>query len=430
VSGRAQVAAPLRRAGFGHPHLLIVVSLALFVAATNRWMSWAGGIRYLTARDVGSYEAIATAAPGLPDVLLPAHHAARFPVHWTVGTISALSGIPLHLVYRVALGAIVAVTLLLLHAIIADRLPDGSYVVVLAAFVLDPYTLRYDILVPGMLADAVFVLGIALAVFGLCRVRPWPVLAGMALAAAARETALLTVPVVIAWLVLAPAWRIRPPAARLALGGAVAVAVGAIFLTIGAVADGFSAPVLPGVHDARAVAAGYSLPGPSLSTIDDYTILGALSSPGSLAEHLARVATPLFTVLGLLAAAGLVGRRRGRGNGAPFEFWAALALAASIVVQPLLVSPAVLADNETRLAALALLPLAVALGLLIERVGPRLDLRSPSREAPLIVGVLAVASLHHLYTVVGPTRSAQMVPLELIGGAVAGWLLVRSLRRA
>jgi hypothetical protein len=32
--------------------------------------------------------------------------------------------------------------------------------------------------------------------------------------------------------------------------------------------------------------------------------------------------------------------------------------------------------------------------------------------------------------VVGPTRSAQMVPLELIGGAVAGWLLVRSLRRA
>jgi hypothetical protein len=41
-----------------------------------------------------------------------------------------------------------------------------------------------------------------------------------------------------------------------------------------------------------------------------------------------------------------------------------------------------------------------------------------------------VGSLHHLYTVVGPASAAQIAPLQLVAGAVAGWLLVRAAIRA
>jgi hypothetical protein len=208
-------------------------------------------------------------------------------------------------------------------------------------------------------------------------------------------------------------------------GGAVVAVVGAIFVVTRALAEGFSAPSLPGVLDATAVARGYSLPAPSLSTLDDYTIVDALSSPAALAEHLARVATPLLTT-GALIAAGLVLARR-RGARPPFAFWGCLALSASIVVQPLLVSPDVLFGNETRLTALGLLPLAVALAFLLERLAPD-DALAP-RDAALIGGVLAIASAHHLYTVVGPASAGQIAPLQLVAGAAAAWLLVRAAGR-
>jgi hypothetical protein len=409
------------------PRLLVGLGLALLVCATNRWMSWSGGIDYLTARDVGDYETIARAAPGLPSTDMPAHHAARFPVHWALGTVSALSGIPLHTTYRLALAAVVVLTLVVLHATLAPRLGPGAYAVVLAVFVLNPYALRYDMLVPGMVADATFVLGITLALFGLIRHRAWAVVAGMALAATARETALVVAPVVAVWVLLAPGWRATPGRSRAALAGGVVVLVAGIVVTCGAVAKGFSAPALPGVFDSRAAVRGYSLPRVSPATVDDYTVIGALASPRVLAEHVVRVATPLLIVLTLVLAAGAQFHRERRGlRGLGPELWGALAIGAAIVVQPLLVSPAVLADNETRLAALSLVPLAVALSLTLERLGAN---RLTWRDAGVVAAVLAIGSLHHLYTVVGPSSAPQMPVLELAAGVAAGYVVVRAFRR-
>ena len=407
--------------------LPVVLALCLLVAATNRWMSWDAGIRLLTARDVGSYEAIARAAPGLPSRDLPAHHAERFPVHWVTGALSDLSGVPLHTLYRVLLVAAIAGTLVALHGVVNGRLAVGAYALVFAAFLLDPYVLRYELLVPGMLADATFVLAVGVTIFGLARRRPWAVLGGIALATAARETALPAALVVIAWIALAPDWRALPRALRGGVAGGVAVVAAGIWAVTRAVAGGFSAPALPGVHDASAVASGYSLPAPSLSTLDDYTILGTLSAPGTLAEHVARVATPLIMPAALVVAALVVARRMGVRP--PVAFWASLAMAASIVAQPLLVSPAVLSNNETRLAALGVLPLVAALALLLERIGPRLRERLQGRDLAGIGVVLAIGSLHHLYTVVGPTSASQIAPLQLVAGALAGWLLVRAATR-
>jgi hypothetical protein len=428
VSTREHAAPALAVRAAAHGPSVVLLALCLFVAATNRWLSWEGGVRLLTARDVTSYEAIARAAPGLPGADLPAHHAERFPVHWVVGTLDDVLGAPLHALYRVLMIAAMAGTLALLHAIVARRLPVAAYAVVVGAFVLNPYALRYQLLVPGMLADATFVLGIAVALFGLAGRRAWAVVAGMALAAVARETVLPVVPVVIAWLALAPDWRAEPGRRRALVGGAVVVAVGAIYAVTRAIAAGFSAPSLPGVLDAGAVARGYSLPAPSLSTLDDYTLLDALSAPGTLAEHLARVATPPLAMVALIAAVLVIARRRGVRP--PFPFWGCLALSASIIAQPLLVSPDVLFGNETRLTALGLLPLAAAPAFVLERLRPDLETALRPRDVLLIVGVLAVASLHHLYTVVGPTSPSQIAPIQLVAGALAAWLLVRAARLA
>jgi len=407
-------------------HVLVIVALCALVAATNRWMSWDAGIRLLTARDVFSYEAIARAAPGLPARDLPAHHAERFPVHWVTGTLSDVSGLPLHALYRVLLVAVIAGTLVALHGVVAGRLALGAYALVFAAFLLDPYVLRYELLVPGMLADATFVLSIGVTLYGLVRRRPWVVLGGVALATAARETALPAALVVIAWMAFAPGWRDVPRARRVAFGAGVAVAVVAVWVVTRSIAGEFSAPALPGVHDASAVARGYSLPSPSLSTLDEYTVLGALSSPGSLGEHLARVATPLIMPVLLVVAALLVARRAGVRP--PFAFWASLAMAAAIVVQPLLVSPAVLAGNETRLAALGVLPVIVALALLLARMDVLRRVRAV--DAAAVGVVLSIGSLHHLYTVVGPTSASQIAPLQVVAGGLAGWLLVRAAGRS
>ncbi|MEA2247004.1 MAG: hypothetical protein QOH46_1533, partial [Solirubrobacteraceae bacterium] len=209
--------------GVRDPRVLVLLGLCLLVAATNRWLSWDAGIRLLTARDARSYEAIARAAPGLPGRDLPAHHAERFPVHWLAGTLSDLSGVPLHAMYRVLLAAAIGGTLVALHAIVTGRIPVAAYALVAAVFLLDPYVVRYELLVPGMLADATFVLALGVTLLGLAGRRGWAVLAGVALATAARETALPAALVVIAWLALAPDWRAVRRAHRAALGAAVAV---------------------------------------------------------------------------------------------------------------------------------------------------------------------------------------------------------------
>jgi hypothetical protein len=129
----------------------------------------------------------------------------------------------------------------------------------------------------------------------------------------------------------------------------------------------------------------------------------------------------------LVVAALVVARRMGVRP--PVAFWASLAMVASIVAQPLLVSPAVLSNNETRLAALGVLPLVAALALLLERIGPGLRERLRGWDLAGIGVVLAIGSLHHHNTVVGPTSASQIAPLQLVAGALAGWLLVRAATR-
>jgi hypothetical protein len=157
-------------------------------------------------------------------------------------------------------------------------------------------------------------------------------------------------------------------------------------------------------------------------SIPSDTVIPVIGHPGStsaLATHLARIAAPLVVWGGAVAGVfgGLVlSRTRVR---PPAEFWCALLIGASIVVQPLVISPHFpgFEANEQRLTALGLFPLCVGLAYLLR------DTASSLRAAPawaLAAGAAALlaASLHDKFTVVGPHGNGQFVALELLAAAV------------
>jgi hypothetical protein len=332
------------------------------VLATQSWPSWSTGIREQFAGDVASYEQIARAAPHFPERPLQQQHAERFPIHWLVGTISDGTGVGLHAVYRaVSLGLLfllVAVFTATLRGLYLDVRPR---IIVTGLVIASAYPLRYLLAAPGMLADALFLVGLALALWALAAGRDAALVAALLVAVLGRQTAV-----------------------PLALVGA------AILLARGRFRTAVAAALLPvllyvGLH----LVASRFTQGHTLGTSS--WIVSALGHPRELGSHFGRMAIVLAVPFAV--AAGAWYRTRVAPATAP------LLLAAAVIAQPLVLSPELVAKNEPRLTALALPALA-------------LSLPAPLRAATLGVIETAmlslavfVSSLHARYSDVGTTRS-------------------------
>ena len=143
--------------------------------------------------------------------------------------------------------------------------------------------------------------------------------------------------------------------------------------------------------------------------------LGARHPPGRIAAPLVLWVGAVAGVFGGLLLAG--GRIR-----PPVEFWCAVLIGASIIVQPLVISPHFpgFEANEQRLTALGLLPPLRRARLPASRRGElRCGRARPGRWARARPRSLA-ASLHDKFTVVGPQGNGQFVALELLAAAVLG----------
>jgi hypothetical protein len=136
-------------------------------------------------------------------------------------------------------------------------------------------------------------------------------------------------------------------------------------------------------------------PDPSASA---FTVVSPLLDlPGTareLADHFGRVVLVSPSSLAILAAGlgALWLKRRLRSAGTPLL--AALLLAALVVLQPAAFNPEWVQHNESRLAALGIVPLALAAAAAIARTRAVL---SRSAITVLVIGV-ALTSLHHRYT--------------------------------
>lgn len=381
-----------------------VGAMLAFLAATNHWYGWDQGIRATSALDTQTYESIAAAAPGFPHVDIGSAFTERFAVPWVLGSAGELFGVGPHTPFRVMFALFVFVTLAAMVDI-CRRLGLGAAATLLCVglFALNPYVLRGDAIAPGPVDEA-FVTGIAIVLWGLVAVRFTGVLAGSVVAILGRQSALLAVPAAAVWLWAGDGWRTRPTLERvvraLAPIAVVLILYGAIKLSITSFTYSF-APSIP-----------------------DDTVLPVIGHPGSasaLATHLARVAVPLLVWFGALVGvfAGLL--LAGARTRPPVEFWCALLTGASIIVQPLVISPHFpgFEANEQRLTALGLFPLCVGLAYLLRDAGPALRVAPPWALGVGAVALLA-ASLHDKFTVIGPHGNGQFVAVELLAAVVLG----------
>ena len=261
--------------------LLVLLGWATFAVAVQRWFSIADGIRLQFAADSAFYGAIARAAPGFVDEPVLRAYAQRFAPHWVVGVVADATGLSVGAVYRAATVLVLAGVLLLLHATLARvGLEVRPYALAIGVVAASAYPLHYLLAAPGMLSDAVFVLGLTALLFGLVRGSLSLALVGIAVATLGRQTALPVGLAAAAWTVLDPAWRTRR---TLAAASLVAVPVG-LYAVLHLASDSFSAP--------------------RPADVDDLTILGFFTSAHALAEHVGLVLLGVAVPAALVAARG------------------------------------------------------------------------------------------------------------------------------
>lgn len=400
------------RAGRALPGPAIVAGLLAIVGATNRWMSWRGGALLVSATDETDYRRIALAAPHLPSGRMANQRAQLFALNWLVGVIRAGLGVRVEGLFRVvSLLVIVAICAVLWAALRSCGISTPLLAVCMAIFVLNTYSLRYYLLAPGYITDLTFVLSMAVISLGLVSERFWLILGGIALATLARQSALPVAVAITLLLWFTPPWRAAPRATR-ALRALAALAVPfALFAVLLAVSLPFSYSDTPGVKGLTLLGAVAALP----------------SRSGTLLEHFARVANPLFAVFAALAVALLLRRRVLPGRPLRPPVIGCAVLGASVWLQAVVLNPSYSGHPE-RLAVLSLVPFVVALAFLLRDLQDA-GMRLSAARAGAIVAILAAGSLHYLYTWAGPSTATEGGLLQLVAALAVGALLWTGLAR-
>jgi len=122
-------------------------------------------------------------------------------VHWLVGSLAHATGLGLHVAYWIAMGAALGALVLVMHVLLVSA--GGGphvYAICFGALVGSAYAFRFLLTVPGMLADAVFLVGLSLVVLSLIRNDFRLLVGGLALATLGRQTALPLVLLAVAWI--------------------------------------------------------------------------------------------------------------------------------------------------------------------------------------------------------------------------------------
>ncbi|MGH8766115.1 MAG: hypothetical protein ACRET8_10400 [Burkholderiales bacterium] len=379
----------------GFAYALLLVAAALIV---QRWYGWDAG-HALGGTDAESYEAIARAAPGHPQEKLPFHHAQRWVGPYLVGLAARHWGVDVRALFLVASASCLLVAVLLLQASFA-RLALSPVVLVLclAMYVLH-FSLRFYLIAPGMLPDALFIAGLAVLLLGLASDRWWLLLAGLFVAAIGRQTALLLLPGIVVWLSRGERWLGRACTA--------AIVAGLVYGITGQMALTFAEPS----ENLQSLTGLFAwLAGPEFT-------------PAELLVFASYAAVPLLVPGSALCALWWLVPQARDALWHSREIQGCLLMAAAIVSQPLLGGPDFTGPgNGTRLAALALGPLCLAVGLSMRAA----QLAPSSGTLAGLVLMLWMGSLHYNYTLIGPHSIELFAFLQLAIAVLGAWRLARA----
>lgn len=348
-----------------------------FLLLTGARQPLMDAVKLVDANDVHSYLKISGAAPALPSDTIPYHFAQRFVPHYLAGYASRFFHISLETSYFVFnLVLLSAVMLLAARLLFGQGRPYGVTLLAFALAALAPYAFRLNLLVPGMMADLVYLLGLVLCLRGLMGGKIWPVFAGALLAATGKQMILLTLPGLLLYTFVVFG-RSRGKAAALGICAALAAATLGANSLLAFFSSGFAGK---NTIDGSVV---FSLFPWLLS--DRFTVY-------ALSEHLLRTFLPAVPFVMLIAAAA---KGRGKDEILTWENAALALVALGPVAYAFLPGPAVQMQNQSRYTASAALPMA----LLALKIIPAGRYCLGKKDLLLLAPVLAAYSYHHKYCV-------------------------------
>jgi hypothetical protein len=374
--------------------LLTTLFFCALLLLTNRWLTYQEGIDVLKAADTRSYMAIALAAPALPTAptiesdRLPTNHTARFIVPYLVGTVAHFTGIAHERMFLIATVLFCGIVIFCVHSLLGHiSVSDTQYGLLMLLLIANPYMFRYYLAVPAMVNDIVFVAGLAVVLLGLVRVQFWIVVAGMLLAIAGRQNALVILPAVGAWILWGERWQEIPVATRIVRFGLVVAGVVGVYVVIGA------------------IIAPFSVRGMESDALFGFVRwLGAPSNgKGNVfAEYLLRTIICLLFPLTILCAAAVKERFTKRFFAdLPREFWLAMLFVAALYGFAFLGGPDLFMSGVTRYVSHALPAMILALAIVMKQR----EIFTTANDNPLMVlclsAIIAAASFHHITTFAG-----------------------------
>lgn len=379
--------------GHNRLRLYIIWALTLFIVLTNNWMGWDAGIKSI-AWDAASYEIIAQAAPSLPQDQLLFHHAQRIFGPYLAGSLSNIAGLPPQVIFYFLAGICIFASLFFAHkSFISLRLSTWDYTVCMALFILNPFTLRYYMIAPGMLPDIMFVTGLAILLFGLIERHFRFVLIGTLIAALGRQTAAVLIPGLVLWLYAGKGWGDLAPSKKIAcISSAVLVILSVYFMTGHIVSSFASGPI----NTEHLTGLFYYLAGPEANV--RYTL-----------QFIVHVFMPFLVPLAVVTGIGL--RNRSLFN-LPVEAWASLLFVAGIIAQPILAGPDITRLEGGRLSSLCILPLIISSSFLMMNSGLSKNGNIPALLKIILTSALLTGSLHFKYTVSGPEDFSDFALLQ------------------
>jgi hypothetical protein len=351
--------------------MLLVGTMAM-VAVTNLWPNFEYGYLALGQTDTESYRAIAQAAPGVPEGLLPYHHAQRFWIYWLIGVIADISGFSIDFWCRVAVFVFlfgIAWTLWRILQLIG--LTPRWQAVIAIGWACNPYCTRYFLAVPWMTADLLFAFGFSITLLGILQRKVSTVAFGLVIAAFGRQTALAIM--MAMW--IAVGWRQHYKELRTSDIAAMTLAstiVIAIYWAGGWFADG---AINENVDTLTGLAVWlFTDQSDKLRQLMEFGLRSLVSQ-----------ATGLVLLFVLLAK---------RTRPLPVEFWIVAILVLSVWAQPILAGPEITGNNISRLGSFAYIGL-LAMGALVAS-------ECAKNLAPWAAWTIAIAlvcgSFHHRWS--------------------------------
>lgn len=379
----------------------IVLTSLGFVYATTYFPALMVAIEWVQANDAYSYMAIAKAAPSLPADLLPYHFAQRWLPHHMVGLIAGMPSMNIERAYHLV-GFLLCLAIFWLSLVtILSEVEDRGVALLLFLFIaFSPFSYRLFVFVPALLADLVFILGLAIALRGLSLRRLDWIVAGMVVATSGKQMSLLLLPGVLLY-----AW------SRFSISVGRKRAFSHSLVILGVTIFTYVFLIKTSAHFSH----------PNFITSDvlfalfPWMLSDNFSLP-LLAEHFFRILIPVAPFVGILLLAWQkVWTKRDGSSDFTRRLFSTQSLALLLMVlgptaYAFLPGPHIQTGNQSRYVGLVLLPMA----LLIGRLLPEMRMRIDARDCVLVALLLCGYSYHHRYTLVQASP-----PLFLIVHVVA-----------